>query len=485
MVQSSNVLQAPESNPMASVLNRSRGLGWKRLLPGRGAAYLAAALCLGAIAAIWVFTARRVPNLSITPDRVVLALALAVALSYVLAWTVYLVLSREQPASKIGNAVLATMSLLFVIALIELPAWLRLIDYRLIIAPPESTLFTQLKPWENPRNQLDPELLHIHRPGQQFVGTTPGDLVNWLGIATDRRYAVNVQYDSHGFRNDHPITQAPVVAIGDSFLEAGLVGGAEVFTTRLARQLGVEVANLGQGGYGPQQELIVLKRYGMPLKPKIVLWFFFEGNDLLDAQRYQDSIRNWDATVNQMRGFPEDSFTRSALLALSGLLTPAPKQDSPEAQKRICWVKNGTDDSLEKMYLDYDGAPLSASDLTSLDTTESQVLQAQKLVSGSSAKFLLVYIPIKFRVYHDFCQFPNDGYGKTWQLNDLPSRMQAWSQAHGIDFLDLTPPLKDAAAAGQLVYFADDGHWNAGAHAIVSSTLAGFIKAHNWEGTGQ
>lgn len=470
---------------MASISNRSRALGWEHLLPGRGAAYLAAALCLGGIAAIWLWAARLVPTLSVTPDRAVLALALAVALSYVVGWTMYFVVSRESRANKIGNAVLATMSLLFVIALIELPAWLRWLDYRLIIAPPESTLFTQLKPWENPRNQLDPELLHIHRPGQQFVGTTPGDLVNWLGIATERRYAANVKYDSRGFRNDHLITQAPVIAIGDSFLEAGLVGGADVFTTRLARQLQVEVANLGQGGYGPQQERIVLKRYGIPLQPKVVLWFFFEGNDLLDVKRYQETLRNWDATVNQMHGFPEDSFTRSALLALSGWITPKVEQDSPEAQRRICWLKNGTDNNLEKIYLDYDGAPLSASDLTGLDMAESELLQAHALASDKGAKFLLVYIPIKFRVYHDLCQYPEDGYGKAWTLNDLPSRLQNWSRAHSIDFLDLTPPLKDAAAAGQLVYFADDGHWNAKAHEIVSAQLAEFIKQHNWEVAGQ
>ena len=35
------------------------------------------------------------------------------------------------------------------------------------------------------------------------------------------------------------------------------------------------VANLGISGYGPEQELVVLKRYALDLQPKTIVWVFW------------------------------------------------------------------------------------------------------------------------------------------------------------------------------------------------------------------
>jgi hypothetical protein len=44
-----------------------------------------------------------------------------------------------------------------------------------------------------------------------------------------------------------------------------------------------------------------------------------------------------------------------------------------------------------------------------------------------------------------------------------------------ISFLDLTPALERAAAAGRAVYFADDAHWNAAGHEVAAQELAMFL----------
>ena len=61
-------------------------------------------------------------------------------------------------------------------------------------------------------------------------------------------------------------------------------------TTHLAKLTQKTVANLGQSGYGSQQELVVLKRYALPLHPESVVRVFYEGNDLRDAARYADNM---------------------------------------------------------------------------------------------------------------------------------------------------------------------------------------------------
>jgi len=249
-------------------------------------------------------------------NRAFLAL---VGSGYVLCWSAYFLINRQPPTRKWLNCAAMTGTLLLLFGAIEGAAFVGVVDYRKLIAPPESVYFTTVKPWDNPGNLPDPELLHIHRPNQHITGETAGDLVYYLGIATTRRYKIEIQYDSLGFRNSHQIASAPVVMIGDSFVEAGLTPQAETISSDLSRLLSTEVANLGQGGYGPQQELIVLQKYGVNLRTSIVLWLFFEGNDLLDVTRYEDTRKHFDDLIRKRNSFVERSFTNSALLSLMGL----------------------------------------------------------------------------------------------------------------------------------------------------------------------
>ena len=442
-----------------------------------------AALCFFAIGLLWWLLAGA-PSadkiLGVYSTRKFVAL---VAVSYAFLWGVYFALSREASRGKVINATVSTVSLVMVIGILELPALLGILDYRLIISPPQSAVFTKIKPWEDPRNRLDRELVHICRPNQKIVGETIGDLVPWLRITTDRHYQIDAQYDSNGFRNDHEITEAPIITLGDSFLEAALVPQNALLTTQMSQLLQAEVANLGQSGYGPQQELIVLRRYGLPLQPKVVVWLFFEGNDLLDVPRYERLMRDWDAYLRETHGFRERSFTGNVLSALTYLTAPKPATgaaDGDEARRRSCHLMGGRSEEGKTIYFAYTGTPLSPEDLTSLATAQQVFLDAQRLAADNGAHLLLAFTPTKFRVYHGFCEFPADGYGRVWQPNDLPERLAAWAKAQGIAYLDLTPPLKEAAAQGELVYFPDDGHWNAAGHEVVARAIAGFIQSNGW-----
>jgi len=339
---------------------------------------------------------------------------------------------------------------------------------------------TRIKPWEDPRNQFDRELMYTRRPGERIVGDTTGDLVYWLGISSQTRYRVDAQYDRHGFRNDHEIGAASVALIGDSFIEAGLLPSAQMLSTRLSGLLAVEVANLGLGGYGPQQELAVLRRYAMPLHPELVVWCFFEGNDLLDVPRYQEFARDAEAHRKELYSFSNRSFTHQALQVIANAMTSWPAVDAAEAQRRSCRPRDRKAGEADTIYFGYSAAPLSSAELASLEVAESQLLEAQRVTAAGDAALMLVYIPIKFRVYDGLCDPPEDGYARTWKLNDLPSRLETWSATHGIPFLDLTPALRDRAARGELVYFPDDGHWNSSGNAVAASAIADAVTAHGW-----
>ena len=96
--------------------------------------------------------------------------------------------------------------------------------------------------------------------------------------------------------------------------EAQRKGGRVVFVRQ--ELVGQPVANLGVSGYGSLQELKVLEKYAVPLGPKMVAWFFFEGNDLekvlrrvariiLDAALNPNALALHRIIVAEATRFPE------------------------------------------------------------------------------------------------------------------------------------------------------------------------------------
>jgi hypothetical protein len=75
-----------------------------------------------------------------------------------------------------------------------------------------------------------------------------------------------------------------VVVLGDSIAFGLGVSDQETFSSRLAgRGNGIEVANLAVQGYGPDQELLVLEREALGLRPDVVVLAFCMANDLAES----------------------------------------------------------------------------------------------------------------------------------------------------------------------------------------------------------
>ena len=133
------------------------------------------------------------------------------------------------------------------------------------------------------------ELLWQHDPYFQYEEAVPGQYGRSFMCATRSFANVVVRYDRNGFRNSVDLQQADIVVIGDSYIEGYMTPESKLATTLLGQLQGKTVANLGHSGYGPQQELVVLKRYGLPLHPHTVIWAFFEGNDLFRSTNVRDT----------------------------------------------------------------------------------------------------------------------------------------------------------------------------------------------------
>lgn len=104
--------------------------------------------------------------------------------------------------------------------------------------------------------------------------------------------------DEHGFHNPHGIWQTrpiQIVALGDSFTHGACVPTDENFVAGIRSRFPATV-NLGVNGDGPLAMLGTLREYAASLRPKIVLWFYFEGNDFRDLdgrEKYSPLLRRY------------------------------------------------------------------------------------------------------------------------------------------------------------------------------------------------
>jgi len=98
--------------------------------------------------------------------------------------------------------------------------------------------------------------------------------------------------DEHGFNNPEGLYEGPldVGVVGDSFAR-GYCVEPEHNVAGIIRRRYPRTLNLGVDDSGALITLATLKEYLTPLEPRVVLWMYFEGNDLYDLDREKASAR--------------------------------------------------------------------------------------------------------------------------------------------------------------------------------------------------
>jgi len=91
--------------------------------------------------------------------------------------------------------------------------------------------------------------------------------------------------DSKGFRNPEDHSQADIILLGDSFIYGHGVNVTQTVGHYLERFTDLTVVNLARQSDSSFQQMYILDQYGLPLKPKYILYFFFE-NDITDIRHY-------------------------------------------------------------------------------------------------------------------------------------------------------------------------------------------------------
>ncbi len=427
---------------------------------------------LGAVVAAWTVTRSRFGEPELWRAYSVVGAAAALVVTYAAGWALYYLNGRGEPRRRLFRAVLTTMALGAVLVLLELPVVFSSVDYQDVLGTRHKDTWLRLSIDANAR---DPELIHLHWPHTGYEGALFGNLVD-LGVPDAEPYPVDVRYDHRGFRNDTDLERADVVAIGDSFVEAAIIPLEETVTKQLERRLGAPVANLGQAAYGLRQEFVVLRRYGLPLRPRVVLWFLFGGNDLRDVPIYDWMVRHYDS-LDDPAPRRQRLFTRNVLHALSDATVPRLTEPTPTALS-VSGLFTCADGTRERVYFGCCNGPWTP---RAWDVATSTLAEARDLSREAGAHFVTVYITRKFRVYRDHVSVPPGSKAAGWTVNDLPTALATWCGENDIPFLDLSPLMEAEIARGTHPYLRDDVHWNARGHEIAADAVAALLEELGWK----
>ena len=341
--------------------------------------------------------------------------------------------------------------------------------------------------------------------------------------------------DADGFRNpESEPTAAVVAALGDSFTDGMTLPAELTWPARLARLLSVSVRNYGTAGFGPGQELLLLKEYVRARRPRRVVVGFFAGNDLVDAERFESFQRDGAAFSALGRGWkikdviarfdqlyltslyqgaaalladrtrnPADGWPSRAIEDYSGEDPAAPSTAEPGFDRGLFTVPVA-DRVLRFAFLPpyLNRLTLSRQELEASrgwELTRRSYQEMDRLVRAQGGELVVLFIPSKSQVYLPLLEasFPRAELRRALRLclgdqappselevmmrnrlalNDL---MREFCAEQSIPFLDLTAELQDTVKTGRNVYFPDDSHWNAAGQEIAAGALARLLRAEH------
>lgn len=332
----------------------------------------------------------------------------------------------------------------------------------------------------DPRNYgvAHPYIGHLHRANHSTV------------VASGTDFTVTHRTGPHGFRNSPPWPdRADIAVLGDSLTFGYGVTENEAWPALLARSRGTtRLVNLGLIGGGPQQYLRVYETFGVPLHPKLVIVGFFAGNDFSNAETFHRwlqsgvegnylvwrdfgqprrvpfSIRHPLASLESVADIYVTPRLRRSYVV--NLLRAAREAAGPLEAKEIVRLPGGGEIQVSRDVMTA-VADSATPGQRPFELTLDAIEQIHRTAAGDGARTLIVLQPIKEEIYLPLMNV---------EVPDPTRALRAALDSRSIDYLDLTPVFRTRAAAGEQLFFSEDGHPNAAGYALIAETVGAYLR---------
>jgi hypothetical protein len=289
----------------------------------------------------------------------------------------------------------------------------------------------------------------------------------WISYLSDRR----------GFNNPDDAWDNPrveIAALGDSFAHGYCVPGDRNFVALIRRQHPATL-NLGMAGNGPLFMLATLTELAAPRTPRVVLWFYYEGNDLVDLQVERKNpllLRYLDPRFSQPALEHQHTIDQAILAQVPRLEAVVRREEEQLYRNR--WVYGalnaaklsalrlrlglvrGTDPEQRRVSADFE--------TDNMTVFKDIMRQAKAKVDGWQGAMYFVYLPEWAR----YARYESSGKDKRDAV------LQIVREA-GIPIIDLDERFRESDPLS-LFPFRSVGHYNEAGHRAVAEVVLPEIR---------
>ncbi len=312
-------------------------------------------------------------------------------------------------------------------------------------------------------------------------------------------------HDSWGYRNRRVPQSAQIVAVGDSHTYGISATASNSWPSALQRISGKETYNLGLGGYGPAEYLYLIEKNALKLDPDLIIVGFYLGNDLkdsftavysvpmwedmrkLDISYYYDDQEN-DKDMNSA-GFTDWLSGNSVLYRIisSSFIGDNLRQQRRLSKGEDIPMLNVPENGINTGFTPdrrLKGLDLSNSEVREgLRLTLEFIDKMNQLTHENKINFLVVIIPTKEAVFSEFISESHEladinKLDKVIQNEEVVNKLiQTYFTDHGIPYVDVLEPLRNAAESEQIYPNNFGGHSNKNGYRIIAETINQYLES--------
>lgn len=320
--------------------------------------------------------------------------------------------------------------------------------------------------------------LNILRPSHEGV---------YRGVETAQLYQTN----SFGMRDREHQLEKPngtyrILLLGDSFMEALQVPFERSFAPRLESMLKrttgrpTEVINAAVSGWGTDDELTYLKRYGQRFRPDLILVAMTMTNDVSDnlAEKFHH-LEGGKLRESAVQTTPWLQYKVWQLKAFFGAY-------SHLYQLTRLWfhlkdIEAGGQQLNRHVEEQFRKKPTERMK-KGWQLTFELLGEIERMGNGIGAGVVIVLIPVSSQLDEAKMRSLEEAHGLSPDVIDIdgPQRMiKAFAGERKIGVVDLLPTFREQTQKGRLLVLKQDGHWTEAGHEaacnIVSHQVIGRI----------
>jgi len=281
------------------------------------------------------------------------------------------------------------------------------------------------------------------------------------------------------------------VAVGDSFIFGVGVNIEDTWVQVLTALAGVRFINLGLPSASTMQYTRIMKRYGLALKPRLVLyeayapdiqdnvcfnaWLEQGGSDFYSSTEYRHRIQG----SVQLYGFlPALRQTLSRHSVVYNLIKPVLIRilrpgSTGLVSHGLVYQEGGLDFVFEQPWSFDMSKPVIQN---GWHLMKNAILEAKQAADEDEVEFIVVYFPRREQAYADVVNRLAGIYPDSRLAREPMNAIRQFCDASGISFLDLTPGFRAHAKQGEQLYFRQDGHWNERGNQLAAQLIYDYLK---------